>query len=741
MRLVIAEKPSVARGIADALGARTRKDGYIEGAGYVVSWCRGHLVDFDYPDAYEQWSGDWELSQLPMLPSIWQWHVDEKGADQFHVLSSLMARADVDEIVNACDADREGEGIFRRVYDYVCCDKPVVRFWSTSLVPEQVLADLESARPMSDYDGLAASAVGRAKADWLVGMNASRALSCLYKGARLSAGRVQTPTLALVVERTRAVERFESRPFFQAVLGLGGFEVFGERLSGREEAASRADAARGARARVVSVERKRERNRAPRLYDLTSLQRDASTRAGLTAEATLNALQSLYEKKIATYPRTESRFIGEGDVPEAEAVLAQVSAAEIVGEEAAAAFDPSRADVSRTADDGRVHGHGAILPTRLLTAEAMAGLSGDELAVARLICCRLLAATMEPAERLRTRLSCECGGHEYSASGNVVTDASWIAVDDAARALVGGRREDAGDADPDQPIPDGISEGDELAVASARVKDGKTSPPRPYTDATLLSAMEHAGRSIEDADLKAAIEDDSMHSGGLGTPATRAATIEELFERGYCKRKGRSILATERGCSLVDVVCDSLKTPELTARWELELSRVERGEATLDGFLKGIEGYAAEVVSALSSGFDADKSASVTGRAVVGSCPACGAPVQATSTGKQYRCTASSWAGKEGGFALVSGDGFRLNAAQCGKRLTEKQVRSLVAGERVRVSGLKRKDGSTFEAECEFTRPDSWRTGFVDFVRGEGRGGGNGARGSRRPGGPKRRRG
>ena len=321
MKLIIAEKPSVGRAIAEAVGA-TRKVGktHIEGGGYLVSWCHGHLVDLVTPDGYAEWSGRWDVSKLPMIPSAWKWGVLPASEEQFEALCGLMSRPDVEGIVNACDADREGEGIFRRVYALAECEKPVCRLWSTSLTPEQIRRDLEAARPMSDYDGLAGAAEGRAKADWLVGMNASRAYSCLYS-AKFSAGRVQTPTLALVVERTRLAAAFKSAPFWQVALDLGGFTVFGERCDSEDEAKAVADAARGSSAKVTLCERKRERNRAPRLYDLTGLQRDASTRAGLTAEQTLSALQVLYEAKLATYPRTESQFIGEADRDDAERVL------------------------------------------------------------------------------------------------------------------------------------------------------------------------------------------------------------------------------------------------------------------------------------------------------------------------------------------------------------------------------------------------------------------------------------
>ena len=672
--LIIAEKPSVARGIADAVGAHERRDGYIEGGGYLISWCRGHIIDLDFPQNYPQWSGHWSMSQLPMIPERWRWSVT--APEQYKVLKGLLDRADVELVVNACDADREGEGIFRRVWTHSGCKKPVRRFWSTSLVPEPVRTDLAHAKPLSDYDGLADAAEGRAKADWLVGLNASRALSCLYEGSRLSAGRVQTPTLALVVERTRAIRDFKSVPFFQVECSVGRtahVRLAGEKLKTRQEAERRAHAAVGSQCAILKVERRQEKCRAPKLYDLTGLQRDASTRAGLTAEETLNALQTLYEKKLATYPRTESRYIGESDIPETTRVLSAIAVPGIVGEAAAAGFDASRSDVARVADDSKVHGHGAILPTALLDAKEMAKLGGK-------------AAEDE---------------------------------DDEA-----------------QDIPADIEQGDSFTVADGdvRVKDGKTTPPKPYTDATLLSAMEHAGRSIEDRELKAAIEDDSMHSGGLGTPATRARMIEKLIEAKYIRRRGKTLSATERGETLIDIVCDSLKTPELTAKWELSLSHVERGEGSLSDFLSGIEGYTAAVVSDLERGFDPAQAAAVSGREELCRCPACGAPIVLSRSGRQWQCSSSKWAGKEEGWRLLQGCGVKLNIVQNGRKLTKSQAKSILSGGAVHLTGLSKKDGSdTFDTDAKLGAAPY--TGFVEFCRSEKPGGSAGRTGSRRRGG------
>lgn len=692
-KLIVAEKPSVARVIAEAVGASARKDGYIEGSGWIVSWCRGHLVDYDSPDSYPEWAGPWRIDKLPMIPAEWKRSVSDGCAEQYGVLEALLHRADVETVYNACDADREGEGIFRRVAELARVDKPVLRLWSTSLVAEQILADIADAAPSERYDGLAASAEGRAKADWLVGMNASRAYSVLY--GHVNAGRVQTPTLALVVERTLAVESFESRPFFQAFADLGGFRVYSDRLESKEAADAIAGDCARAPLTVAQIERKTEKNRAPRLYDLTGLQRDASTRKGLTADETLAALQSLYEKKLATYPRTESKFIAESDKDAASRGLGLVCDPGVCGAAAASAFDASRADIERIVDDSKVHGHSAILPTELCTAESVSGLSGDEAVVMRLICCRLLAAVMDPATRVRTKIEAvTASGHRLRATGSVVTDPSWIAVDDAAFA--GEAEKDGGDG-LDEPIPETVSEGAAIGAVETGVKEGKTTPPKHYTDATLLSAMEHAGRTIEDAALKAAIEDDSLHSSGLGTPATRAATIEKLVAQKYVVRKGRSLVATDRGKALIGCVSDSLKTPELTAEWERRLSLVESGESDLAGFVRGIEDYTRTVVSEAKDAFDPAKKAALSNEKAVGKCPKCGSPV--VKRRGAYECVTNCYSGADEGYKLLEGCGFRLVSKQCGKELTDREAARIIAGETVRVSGLKRKDGSTFDAE------------------------------------------
>lgn len=473
--------------------------------------------------------------------------------------------------------------------------------------------------------------------------------------------------------------------------------LLGEKLPDKDKAACRADDARGGSITVTSIERKREKDKAPKLYDLTSLQRDASDLGGLTAEQTLNALQALYEAKLMTYPRTESRYVMESDLPEVEAVLSKLVREGLPGKAAAAAFKDSQPEIAKVADDSKVHGHGAVLPTRLVTAEGVAELPDDQRTVALLVCARLVEAVMPDAVKLKSKVAAECDGHVYEASSTEVVESSWLDVYDELKTLVK-QKSDEREPATAAPIPADVSQGAAYPVEEADVKEGKTTPPKPYTDSTLLAAMEHAGRTIDDAELKAAIDDDTMHSAGLGTPATRAAVIEGLLKRGYIVRKSKSLLSTERGEALVDVACPSLKTPLLTAQWELELSKVERGEAALSDFLGGIEQYTRDVVEEAKRDYDPDKATAVSGRKVLCSCPDCGSPVVLSRSGGQWQCSASKW-DADHDFKLVSGDGFKLNVKQFGKKLTENQARSMVCGKPTAVKGLKKKDGSTFDAK------------------------------------------
>ena len=721
MRVIIAEKPSVAREIASAVGARERKDGYIEGNGNLVTWCRGHLVDLATPDKYGQWQGRWDYGKLPMIPDEWIWveSADDGAKSQLGVIGRLVSRADVDCVVNACDADREGEGIFRRVVGKLGCDKPMLRLWSTSLEAEKIREDLAKAKPSGCYDGLGDAAEGRAKADWLVGLNGTRAYTTLYN-KMIYVGRVQTTVLSMVVERTLAHDSFKSEPFWRSVIALGGFRAFGERR-GSEDAA-KAEVSRAlatGSAKVASVERKAKKIGAERLYDITALQRDASTRCGMTSDKTLAAAQSLYEKKLLTYPRTPSRFIGSDQADEARQIIGRICSPAVVGDAIARAFDASRADVKRIVNDKKVQGHPALMPTMSLDADAMGKLSGDERKVMILVCGRLLAAVTDASSIVASKVTLDVSGDAYEAAGTKVIDAAWRAIDDAVRAELGASSAKK-DEEESQEIPEGIEEGDTLPIVGAEVSEGKTTPPKYFTEAELLRAMENAGRRIEDAELREAMHDDEYHSPGLGTPATRADILKKLFDRKLMQRKGKSVVATPEGIMTSEIVAPSLKAPELTARWERDLSSVERGQMSLSQFLKATTEYTQQVVGEAKSTFQPDKASTRKNATVVGICPICGSKV--LHKGGVYTCASNKTVKDErtGKFEDVEGCGFKLFAKVCGKTLTEAQVKAILDGKMVKAKGLRSKKGKTFDCglklsddkrELKFTFDDPPRKG------------------------------
>ena len=599
--LIITEKPSVARAIAAALGANVRGDGCIHGNNLIVSWCYGHLIELATPAAYDEKLAKWRREDLPILPNPWQTVVMRDKRQQFEILRGLMQRKDVGEVVNACDAGREGELIFRLVYEKAGCIKPVKRLWLRSMEPAEIRRAYENMRPGEEYDRLYAAALCRAKADWLVGMNATRLMSLVYHRT-LNVGRVVSPTLALLVEREREIEEFQPETFYTVALNCGGVSLSSERISDKSEADILAGVCNG-EVRITKVERREKRENPPALYDLTTLQRGANRELGFTAQQTLDYLQSLYEKRIVTYPRTDSRYLTDGmaaAVPELVSVAAKLLDVEV----------PATVNATQVCDSSRVTDHHAVVPTASAGSANLAALPDGEAAVLRLICRQLLCAVSEPFTYAETTIEAECGGHTFKARGKTIIDLGWRAYKGA----------------PDwTPLSD-LSEGANVAITSATVKEGKTSPPAAFTEDTLLSAMEHAGAKEAPADAERR---------GLGTPATRAATIEKLVNGGFAERVKGKLVPTDTGASLVTVLPDALRSPLLTAEWESRLKQIERGELDADTFLADIE----HMVSGLVSDYTPVAEASIlfpTGREVVGKCPRCGCVVSEAKSG--YFC-------------------------------------------------------------------------------------------------------
>ena len=599
--LIITEKPSVARAIAFALGANVRGDGCIHGNGLIVSWCNGHLVELAVPAAYDEKLGKWRREDLPILPEQWKTTVMRDKRTQFEILRGLMQRGDVVEVVNACDAGREGELIFRLVYEKAGCNKSVKRLWLSSMEPDEIRRAFENLRPGAEYDRLYAAALCRAKADWLVGMNATRLMSLVYHRT-LNVGRVVSPTLALLVEREREIEEFQPETFYTVALNCGGVSLSSERISDKSEADILAGVCNG-EVRITKVERREKRENPPALYDLTTLQRGANRELGFTAQQTLDYLQSLYEKRFVTYPRTDSRYLTDGmaaTVPELVSVAAKLLDVDT----------PARVNAEQVCDSSKVTDHHAVVPTASAASANLAALPEGETAVLRLVCRQLLCAVSEPFTYAETTVEAECGGHTFRTRGKTIIDLGWRAYKGA----------------PDwTPLPE-FAEGVSVAVTSATVKEGKTSPPSAYTEDTLLSAMEHAGAKEAPSDAERR---------GLGTPATRAATIEKLVNGGFAERVKGKLVPTDTGASLVTVLPEALRSPLLTAEWESRLKQIERGELDADTFLADIE----HMVSGLVSDYTPVAEASIlfpTGREVVGKCPRCGCVVSEAKNG--YFC-------------------------------------------------------------------------------------------------------
>ncbi len=599
--LIITEKPSVARAIAAALGANVRGDGCIHGSDLIVSWCYGHLIELATPATYDEKLGKWRREDLPILPEQWKTTVMRDKRAQFEILRGLMQRSDVGEVINACDAGREGELIFRLVYEKAGCTKSVKRLWLSSMEPDEIRKAYANMRPGAEYDNLYAAALCRAKADWLVGMNATRLMSLVYH-RMLNVGRVVSPTLALLVEREREIEEFKPETFYTVAVNCGGVSLSSERINARDEADALASACNG-EVRITRVERREKRENPPALYDLTTLQREVNRELDFTAQQTLDYLQSLYEKRLVTYPRTDSRYLTDGmaaTVPELVSI-----AAKLLGTDA-----PTNVNAEQVCDSSRVTDHHAVVPTPSATSTNLAALPEGEAAVLRLVCRQLLCAVSGPFTYAETTVEAECACHTFKARGKAVIDLGWHAYKGAPEWTA---------------LPE-LAEGASLNIDAATVKEGKTSPLAVYTEDTLLAAMERAGAKDvpEAAELR-----------GLGTPATRAATIEKLVNGGFAERVKGKLVPTDTGASLVTVLPDALRSPLLTAEWESCLKQIERGELDAETFLADIE----HMVSGLVADYAPVAEASIlfpTGREVVGKCPRCGGVVSEAKSG--YFC-------------------------------------------------------------------------------------------------------
>ena len=677
MKLVIAEKPSVAMSLAAVLGATERKDGYLEGSGYLVSWCVGHLLELAQPEAYKEQYAKWRYEDLPILPENWKYEVPKDKKTQLALLCRLMKDKRVDSVVCATDAGREGELIFRLVYEYAGCNKPMERLWISSMEDAAIREGFDRLRPGSDYDKLYDAAVCRAEADWLIGINATRLFSVLY-GVTLNVGRVMSPTLALLVQRESDIESFISKPFYVPEITCGGFTASGEKMTERSEAEKiRMDCDHNS-AFVRSVEKQVKTIQPPRLYDLTTLQRECNRIYGYTAQQTLDYVQSLYEKKLATYPRTDSQYLTKDMQATAASLILWLRDNMPFGK--GCAGEP---DIDRVTDDSKVTDHHAIIPTVEIARTDLSELPSGERDVLTLLAVRLLCATTQANRFEAVTAILDCQGHTFTAKGKTILQSGWKEVERIHRISI--RQSETEHRENEDAALPVLKEGQTFETVSASLREGKTSPPKHYTEDTLLSAMETAG--AED------MPDDAERK-GLGTPATRAATLEKLVSAGFVQRKKKQLIPTEKGRNLIAVLPDNIKSPILTAEWESMLKQVEHGELSATSFMDQIADMSRTLVkehTAPEERFaDLFPSSKGTVHEAVGVCPRCGTPVYEGKKG--FFCD-----NRECSFALWKDNRFFSSKK---KSITKSVAAALLKEGRISMSGLySEKTGKTYDAE------------------------------------------
>ena len=659
MKLVIAEKPSVGAAIAAVLGANEKRSGYFEGGGYLVSWCIGHLISLADAATYNEQYRKWKYDDLPIVPQDWQFTVASSKEQQFSVLKDLMHRSDVSEIVNACDSGREGELIFRFVYEQANCKKPFSRLWISSMEESAIREGFSNLKDGRSYDDLYQSALCRAKADWLVGINATRLFSILYHKT-LNVGRVQTPTLAMLVDREVKIMNFEKEQYYMAHILMDGIDAMTERIDDKARAESIAAACESQSGVVRSVIKENKSVAPPKLYDLTTLQRDANRIFGFTAKQTLEYTQSLYEKKLVTYPRTDSQYLSDDMEETAKAVIGAVYQAILFEEQTGA--EP---DIKRVLNSKKVTDHHAIIPTIEITKTDLSAVPEGEMKILSLVANRLLCATGKKQLYETVKAEFSCGGYSFHVSGKTVLQNGWKEFEAALKRTY--RVEKTDEDKEEKKLPE-LSEGMTFPVIQTKVTEHFTQPPKHFTEDSLLSAMERAG--AEDMG-------DEVERKGLGTPATRADIIEKLVKDGFVKREKKQMLPTEDGMKLITVLPDMVKSPKLTADWENTLTLVEKGEYTMQEFMDGIEDMVRELVQTYHSISDDQKSLFGTMQEVLGKCPKCGSDVVK---------------GKFGAYCKQK-CGMNVGRAM-GATFSDTQMKSLLEGKKTLVRGLKGKKGS-----------------------------------------------
>ncbi len=605
MKLIIAEKESVAENIAKALGAIDKENGYFIGGVFMITWCVGHLVNLSLPDSYgEQYENYWTFDNLPIIPQEWKFKVDISKTKRFNVIKRLINDSSVDEVICATDAGREGECIFRYVYNYIGCKKPIKRLWISSMELPAILNGMGNLQPDSDYDNLYAAGFCRAKADWLIGMNGSRLFSNRF-GTALNVGRVQTPVLAMVVKRDYDIVHFVKQKFFNVALDCGSFTAVTKRIENESIAAEIADKCNNSTAAVMEVKKEMKKENPPKLYNLTALQREANRQYGYTAKQTLEYLQSLYEAKLATYPRTDSEYLTEDMEQTALDMIDTVQ--QKIPELNLGITSPN---VKRCLNNKKVSDHTAVIPTAEIANVDLTSLPAGEKNILLLISAKLLVATSEPHEYESVKVTVNSEGYDFYASGKTVINNGFKDIESRIKfQLTGNKPQETESALPE------ISENERFENVLAEVTIGYTTPPKAYTEDTLLSAMETAGNTDYD-------ENYDVEKKGLGTPATRADIIEHLVKHKYIVREKKKITATEKGVNFISVLPEEIKSAKLTADWETTLQNIEKGVASPDSFMSEIEDFTREMVEKYSE--KSENSPFAKEKEILGKCPRCG---------------------------------------------------------------------------------------------------------------------
>ena len=690
--LVIAEKPSVAQSYAKNLSAYKREDGYLEGESCIVSWCLGHLAEYAQPEEYDPKYEKWQFDDLPILPEVWKLKVSKDKKKQFDVLKGLMNRSDVEYLVNGCDAGREGELIFQRVYDLAGCRKPVKRLWISSMEDAAIQKGFQTMKSEEEYKNLCMAAVCRAQADWLIGMNGTRAYTTRYF-KRLVVGRVQTPTLAILAERQERIEHFQKEAFYKVALTDGKLTVVSENIANEEAADLLAALCNGSTAVVTQMKKERKKSFPPKLYDLTSLQREANRYFGYTAKRTLDMLQELYEEKLITYPRTDSQFVTEDMKDSVEELVGKMPVLLPFVD-----YGQLGHDIKRVINNAKVSDHHAILPTKEAVEKGIADLSPDKKNLMMLICQQLVQATGEEYLYEQTDITVKCQEHDFKARGKISVQMGFKEVEKAFKQLCV-KAEPVEGKEKETSIPAGYEEGMRLFPVKAEKTTHYTSPPKPFNEDTLLAAMETAGNKEFDSETE---------KKGLGTPATRASIIEKLVSSGYAQRKGKQILPSTEGKELVKVMPEYLKSAVMTAEWENQLLMMEKGQITDTQFMGEITSLVRKILEVCREIPEEERRRFQTAREVIGKCPVCGCDV---FEGKQnFYCS-----NRQCDFALWKENRF-LGSME--KNLDKKMAGELLDKACTHVKGLysKKKD-MKFDADLLLTLEDGKPRFHLEFPK------------------------